>query len=267
MAHNETIRREFAKQAASFGDRGLTLSSHEHLTWMVGILPLASDFRVLDVATGTGHLSRAIAPHVRQVVAVDVTPEMLDKAKEEAVRSDLDNILFEEADAAALPYPDASFDMVVSRLAIHHFEKPGLQLGEMVRVCKPDHTVAIIDLLSPADKSMIESYNRLERLRDVSHTLALTEGQLVDAMASSGLSVQSVDKREIAVDFERWVEMTGTNFQTRDRIKAELQAELRGGAKTGMRPYMQEGTLKFLQTWCVAIGTRSSAKTAGKQRL
>ena len=54
MEHSDIIRREFSKQAASFGESGLTLSSQEYLAWMVDILPLQSDFRVLDVAAGTG---------------------------------------------------------------------------------------------------------------------------------------------------------------------------------------------------------------------
>jgi ubiquinone/menaquinone biosynthesis C-methylase UbiE len=258
MDHNEIIRKEFSRQADSFGKPGLTLSSQEYLAWMVAILPLRGDYRVLDVATGTGHLSRAIAPHVLQVVAIDMTPAMLEKAKEEAARAGLVNILLEEGDAAALPYKDDSFDMVVSRLAIHHFEKPQLQLREMVRVCKQDHAVGIIDLLSPTDQSLIATYNRIERMRDASHTLALTKEQLVNAMEASGLSILRIDSRDIVVDFELWAEMTGTEQQTKSAIIGELEQEMSGGAKTGLRPFMQDGKLKFMHTWCVAIGIKKS---------
>jgi hypothetical protein len=150
--------------------------------------------------------------------------------------------------------------MVVSRLSIHHFETPQLQLREMVRVCKPDHAIGIIDLLSPTEQSLIAPYNRLERLRDTSHTLALTKEQLVNAMEVSGLSILRIDSRDIAVDFELWVEMTGTAPLTKTEINSELEQEVRGGKKTGMRPFMQEGKLKFLHTWCVAIGIKSLNK-------
>ena len=119
--------------------------------------PLEKEFRVLDVAAGTGHLSRAIAPHVREVTAIDITPEMLAQAREETARSNLDNISFEEGNAEQLPYEADHFDLVVSRLAIHHFENPIIQLQEMVRVCKPHHRVAIIDLLAPEDDEVAES--------------------------------------------------------------------------------------------------------------
>ncbi|KKM80123.1 hypothetical protein LCGC14_1343090, partial [marine sediment metagenome] len=197
MEHNERVRKEFAKQAAKFNDSGLTLSSEEYLAWMVGILPLQSDFRVLDVAAGTGHLSRAVAPHVREVVAMDMTPEMLAKGKEQAAQAGLGNIVFEEGDAAALRYDDASFDMVVTRLSLHHFESPDGPLAEMVRVCRPGQVVGVIDLLSPDDHAVIASFNRLERLRDPSHTLALTKEQLVNAMETSGLTIEGIDARDI----------------------------------------------------------------------
>ena len=77
MEHNRVIRKEFSKQAARFGEKGLTLSSKDILDWIVDFLPLDQTFRVLDVAAGTGHLSRAIAPHAREVVAIDITPRML----------------------------------------------------------------------------------------------------------------------------------------------------------------------------------------------
>lgn len=263
MEHNEIIRREFSKQAASFDKSGLTLSSQEYLSWMVDILPLQSGFRVLDVAAGTGHLSRAIAPHVQQVIAIDMTQEMLREARKAAAGACIENILFEEADAAALPYQDNSFEMVLSRFAIHHFEKPELQLKEMVRVCRPEHIVGIIDLLSPVDEDLIAPYNRLERLRDPSHTVALTESELTKAMRISGLSVQQIATRDISVDFERWTEMTGRDQQTKRAIRGELEREIAGDCKTGMRPHVEGGKLKFLQVYCVVTGTKPS----GERRL
>ena len=114
MEHNRVIRKEFSKQASSFGDMGLTLSSQDILDWIVDLLPLDKEFRVLDVAAGTGHLSRAIAPHVREVVAIDITPEMLGQARQESRKRKLDNISFEEGDAEELPFEKDHFDLVVS---------------------------------------------------------------------------------------------------------------------------------------------------------
>ena len=254
MKHRDRIRREFSRQATFFGGTGLTLSSQEYLDWMVGVLPLNEAFRVLDIAAGTAHLSQAIAPHVREVIAVDMTPAMLEEARKIILRKGIENIRLEEGDVRHLPYADNTFDMVVSRLAVHHFENPDVELCEMVRVCKPGHTVGIIDLLSPDDETLIERYNHLERLRDPSHTKALTQAQLVDIMKEAGLSITRIDARNIPVDFQRWVAMTGADVKRTTAIRNELEQELDGGHKTGMRPYREDGRLKFLQVWSVIIG-------------
>jgi SAM-dependent methyltransferase len=257
LSHSERIRREFARQAIHFGEEGLTLTSKEYLEWMVDILPLQPHYRVLDVAAGTGHLSRAVAPFVREVVAVDMTREMLAEADREIRSSGLGNIILDEANASNLPYQNDSFDLVISRFAIHHFEKPEQQLDEMARVCKPHHFVGIIDLLSPDERDLSEPYNRLERLRDRSHTIALTKDQLVTAMENSGLAVKTIDAMNIKVDCQRWLEMTEADNQTRKAIMAVLDREINGGGKTGMRPFYEGDKLKFYQVWAIAIGTKS----------
>jgi ubiquinone/menaquinone biosynthesis C-methylase UbiE len=262
MSHDRIVHTEFTKQAAFFGNSGLTLSSQEYLAWMASQLPLAPGLRILDVAAGTGHLSRAVAPGVKTVVAVDLTPAMLGEAVRETTRSGLRNIAFERGDAARLPHPDSTFDMIVSRLAIHHFERPEPQLAEMVRVCKPGGVVGVIDLLSPDDEALIGRYNHLERLRDPSHTTALTLAQMVRAMQAAGLAVTQTDSRDIAVEFQRWVEMTGTDRPTIETIEAALRAEISGGAPTGMRPYLDDAKLKFLQIWSVVIGVKPGSGTA-----
>jgi len=172
MKHNRVIQREFSKQASRFGEKGLTLSSQEILNWIVDSLPLNKESRVLDVAAGTGHLSRAIAPHVSEVLAIDISPEMLAYARQEITGKNLNNLSFQEGNAEHLPYKANCFDLVVSRLAIHHFKEPLIQLREMVRACKPHHRIGIIDLLAHEDEGTAETYNKLERLRDPSHTVA-----------------------------------------------------------------------------------------------
>ncbi len=254
MKYNRVIREEFSKQASKFGDKGLTLSSQDILDWIVDYLPLDREFRVLDVAAGTGHLSRAIAPHVREVAAIDITPEMLTRAREETTERNLDNISFVEGSAEQLPYEAVCFDLVVSRLAIHHFEDPMIQLREMVRVCKPNHTIGIIDLLAPEDERVAESYNNLERLRDPSHTVALSKRQMEKLLADAGIAVERIETKDVEVDFLRWVQMTGTKPEAVELLKEELMKDINDGSRTAMRPFLESGSLKFLQLWSILVG-------------
>jgi ubiquinone/menaquinone biosynthesis C-methylase UbiE len=258
MRHNRIIRREFSKQAPRFGDKGLTVSSPDILEWIVDFLPLNREFRVLDVAAGTGHLGLAIAPHVREVFAIDITREMLTIARKETAKRNVDNISFEEGTAERLPFAADCFDLVVSRLAIHHFENPMIQLREMVRVCKPHHRIGIIDLIAPADEGIASIYNDLERMRDPSHVAALSKIQLEKILTNTGLRVEKFESRDVVVDFLRWVKMTETIPETIEVLKEELMEDINDGSKTGMRPYQENGSLKFLQVWSIIIGTKIS---------
>jgi ubiquinone/menaquinone biosynthesis C-methylase UbiE len=260
MSHNKIVQEEFSKQAPKFGEKGLTLSSQDILAWIVDFLSLEKEFRVLDVAAGTGHLSRAIAPHVQEVIAIDITPEMLAQAREETARTTLtNNITFEEGNAERLPFETNHFDLVASRLSIHHFEKPMIQLQEMVRVCKPNHRVAIIDLLAPENEKIAKTYNHLERLRDPSHTVALSKTEMTKLLADAGLVVERIETRDVEVDFERWVQMTRTKSATIELLKEELIKDINDGLKTGMRPFLESGSLKFLQVWSIIIGVKASS--------
>ncbi|MHB8909548.1 MAG: class I SAM-dependent methyltransferase [Syntrophales bacterium] len=253
-AHDDEIKRQFTRQAARFGEEGLTLSSTEYLQWVVGQLHLDPSFVVLDVAAGTGHLGRALAPRVRRVVAVDLTEAMIAEGRREAARTGLGNITFGQGRAEQLPYPDSSFDMVVTRLSLHHFADPRPAVREMARVCKTGSQVGIMDMVSPDDPALGDSCNRIERLRDPSHTRCLTRAELGRVMTDAGLAIVQMVAREIEVDLARWLEMTNTAPAQRWTIRDELTGELQGLGITGMRPYLRGDRLMFIQTWITAVG-------------
>jgi ubiquinone/menaquinone biosynthesis C-methylase UbiE len=135
--HRERIQKAFTEQAASFEDRRFNCVFTAESEWLFERLPRTPDDLVLDVAAGTGHAARQLAPSVRSVVAVDATWEMLRAGRVSAVKEGHRNIVFLVADAAALPFLDASFDVVVCRFALHHFDRPEVQVAEMRRCLGP----------------------------------------------------------------------------------------------------------------------------------
>ncbi len=104
--------------------------------------------QVLDVGTGTGALAFALATTLSEghVVGIDPTPEMLRRAQENAQRLNTNSqVEFRLGAAESLPFPDNSFDIVVSSLAMHHTRVPQ-SLKEMARVLKPGGRLAIADM-------------------------------------------------------------------------------------------------------------------------
>jgi ubiquinone/menaquinone biosynthesis C-methylase UbiE len=255
-AQHDVVRREFGQQATRFGEQGLTLSNQAYLQWMVAQLDLQPHFEVLDVAAGTGHLSRAIAPHVKRVVALDLTPEMLAEGRREAEQQALMNAVFEQGEAESLPYPNDAFDLVVTRFSLHHFLEPRGPVDEMVRVCRPGGRVAVIDLVSPDDPAAAATYNHLERLRDPSHLRALTADELHRLMREAGLAIVHTVSRDVEVHLDLWLDLTRAAPEARQSIHKALTQELQGLKVTGMRPYMRDQELKFLHAWLIVVGMK-----------
>src|SRR5215510_2475389 len=133
------VQQKFGAAAADYATstvhaRGETLSR------LVELVKPQRSWRVLDVATGAGHTALAFAPHVAKVTATDVTDEMLAEARKLAKARGVANVRTLHARAEDLPFPDASFDLVVCRLAAHHFDNVALFASEAFRVLMPEGT-------------------------------------------------------------------------------------------------------------------------------
>jgi len=98
-------------------------------------LDLRSGQKVLDVAAGNGNVSLAAARRWCEVTATDYVPALLKCARERAAGERLD-LAFREADAEALPFPDESFDVVVSTFGVMFTPDQDRAAAELVRVCR-----------------------------------------------------------------------------------------------------------------------------------
>ena len=105
-------------------------------------LDVRSGQKVLDVAAGNGNASLAAARRWCDVVATDYVPALLERARERAAAERLD-IEFREADAEALPFPDGSFDVVVSIFGVMFTPDQERAAAEMTRVCKPGGKIGL----------------------------------------------------------------------------------------------------------------------------
>ena len=105
-------------------------------------LNLKPGMKVLDVACGTGNLALPAARAGAIVTGVDIAPNLVAQARENAKREGL-KIQFDEGDAEALPYDDASFDAVVTMFGAMFAPRPDLVAAELKRVCRPGGFIAM----------------------------------------------------------------------------------------------------------------------------
>jgi SAM-dependent methyltransferase len=256
MTHDEVVRTEFARQAAGFSEGSLFADPRLN-GWVCRHLePLTRDMVVLEVACGAAHQAQAVAERVRQVVGVDLTPEMLETGRLRLADAEVQNVLLQEGNASSLPFVDASFDLAYSRFALHHVEDPAAVVAESRRVVRSGGRVAVIDLVS-SEPELADRYNEYERRRDPSHTRALTSAELARVFSSAGLEILHRTQIEPALPMDRWLAQASTPADVGDAIVVDLRAELAGGRPTGMRPVDEDGTLSYIQTWEIVVASRA----------
>lgn len=185
-AHRELILDQFTRQAAPFSAAAM-IADDAILRMIVDAAAPTPDETVLDVACGPGLVVCAFAPHVRHATGIDMTAAMLGEAAGLAERKGLRNVAWDHGDAYALPYPDASFTVVVTRYSLHHLLDPLTAVREMARVCAPGGRVVVVDAYAPDDPAKAAAYHRVEVLRDPSHARALTLGELRGLFGKAGL--------------------------------------------------------------------------------
>jgi ubiquinone/menaquinone biosynthesis C-methylase UbiE len=160
---------------------------------------ISSGEKVLDVGCGTGTLAVAAAraaPDV-QVTGLDADGSILERARRRAARQEL-SISFDQALATALPYPDASFDLVLSTLFFHHLPDDAKHqtAAEVVRVLRPGGRVVVGDLGRPHDPGMRVAVRVTTQLLDGVATTALNvRGELPRVLAGAGLQEVRVHDR------------------------------------------------------------------------
>jgi SAM-dependent methyltransferase len=160
----------------------------------------------LDVGTGGGHVARRLREAGVSVVSTDPAPGM----QPDVV-----------CRAEDLPFDDASFDLVVCRVAAHHFEDVGAALAEMARVARK--RVLVVDNLHVS-----EAAEQADRVRDPSHVRNYTEEEWRALFAASGLAVEDVRIFEHRILFEPWLERVGCEGPDAARVRALVVERIDG---------------------------------------
>lgn len=234
------VQEQFGKTAASY----LTSTPHalgKSLQRLVDLTAPQKDWRVLDVATGGGHVAYIFAPHVARVWATDITQEMLDMVKAEARKRGLSNLRTTYAKAEALPFEDASFDLVTCRIAPHHFDSIPEFLAEVHRVLKPKGLAAIVDNVVP-EGTVGDYVNAFERFRDPSHLRAWTMPEWRDALKTAGFTIAHEEQLYKQMEFKSWAARHDTTMQA---LLRSMLMQATPEVKATLEPKGEDSELTF----------------------
>ena len=247
MDHAELVKEEFTRQAARFASAEAV--THEQLTQrFVDAIGADAGGVILDVACGPGIVSAALAARAREVVALDITPEMLTKARQRCADAGLRNVTFREGSATELPFADNAFDAVVTRLSVHHFPEPRLVLGEMFRVVRPGGALVLADIVSSERPDESELHNAIEVLRDPSHVRMLPASELTSLVTAAGFAVAQQTTWDQPREFEEWAAIVDDPRRVaplRPIVRALAAAHQRAGFGLSLR----DGAVVFMHRW------------------
>jgi len=221
--HAERIREQFTRQAHPFA--ALPIHSQEQsLAWLAEGLKVSTRDSILDAGCGPGLVACYLAPLAGTVCGVDATPAMVAKARQIAAERGCGNATFQEGLMERLPFPDRTFDGVVTRYAFHHVLDTVAAMKELVRVCRPAGRVVVCDAAPRA--ACRDAYDAWERLRDPSHSSARTPEEL-NALAEQHLCDVTSRGFRLEADVEALVSVSFPDPGAREQLIASMRADLR----------------------------------------
>lgn len=235
-ASSETAKDRVRAQYGSVGDAYVKSAGHasgEDLARMAVLAHSRSTDRVLDIATGGGHVALLFAPSVASVVASDLTPEILEHASAFFAEQGIDNVTTQIADAEALPFDDRAFDIVTCRIAPHHFPNPAQFVREAARVLSPGGRFLLVDSTVPEGPAG-EFLNKIEKLRDPSHVRSLTIDEWHALLAGAGFQVDAIESFGKRHDFADWTARSRMSPNDRDAL-AHVLLDAPDEIKTALR--------------------------------
>jgi ubiquinone/menaquinone biosynthesis C-methylase UbiE len=259
-------REQFDRQAAKYNERWASWSD-ETLRRMLELADPQASWRVLDVATGTGFTALAFAPLVHSVVGTDISTGMLAEAQKRAREAGVGNVTWQEAAAEALPFPDASFDLVTVRIAPHHFTDVPAFLRETRRVLGPGGGALVLgDTTVPDDDPEAAAWqNAVERERDPSHVANLSPEQWRALCEAAGFTVTDLDggSGRIPIELTAWLETAGCDAERAGGVRRRF-AEAPASARRQFQ-IVTEGSGGVRFAWKRVV-LRATAAGAGKAR-
>jgi len=207
--HESVVTGQFGPRASAY----VTSAVHaqgEDLQALAEIVRGQGAARALDLGCGGGHVSFHVAPHVQEVVAYDLSEEMLAAVRQAAKDRGLSNIMTRQGAVERLPFEDASFDFVLSRFSAHHWRDFAAGLREARRVLKTGGTAVFMDAVSPG-QGLLDTYlQALELLRDPSHFRNYTRAEWRQALTEAGFRPDAGTGRKVPLEFSSWVARINT---------------------------------------------------------
>ncbi|MDR3567734.1 MAG: class I SAM-dependent methyltransferase [Syntrophobacteraceae bacterium] len=220
MNHEHNLAKAFDGQAARF-ERAPVQTDPTALGRLIEAADFPGGAYVVDAGCGPGLVSRALLDAGRRVVGVDLSQQMIERARRRcADRADKAQFFQKSIFDASLDAL-APFDGAISRYVLHHTIEPREFLARQVALLRPGGVVVACDHITDAFGTRAAFHREIEVLRDKTHTRNLTSGQLADLFASVGLIDIRLHEESFVLDFDEWFDR-GTPSDSKENVRRRL---------------------------------------------
>ena len=223
QSHHQHVDKQFGDQAGAYLSSAVHARGRdlERLNERLSAHPQA---RVLDLGCGAGHASFVAAQQVREVVAYDLSAQMLEVVQSTAQERGYTHLTTAQGYAESLPFPDSSFDIVISRYSAHHWHDVGKALREVKRVLQPGGLVIFMDVSAPGNAVLDIWLQTVEALRDTSHVHNYAPGEWATLFTEAGLTINGISQDRLYLEFTSWIARMRTPEVLSAAIRAYQQA-------------------------------------------
>lgn len=245
MEHSDAVRQQFGPQAQAYLTSAVHAQGYDLDRLGALAARVAAGKVALDVGCGAGHASFAMAPHVADLIACDLSSDMLAVVDQTAASRGLTSLRTQVAPAERLPFADASFALVASRFSAHHWNNPSAALREFARVLQPDGVLCLIDILGPSgpEAALLDTHlQAVELLRDTSHVRDRSSDEWKAMLTAAGFALQEESTWRLPIHFDAWL----ARMRTPPVLEAAVRQLLAGAPEEFLRHYqVNASTLDF----------------------
>ncbi|WP_057915466.1 class I SAM-dependent methyltransferase [Peribacillus muralis] len=181
---------------------------------------------ICDIACGAGHFGLSFSHISTNITAVDPSKNMLDISKSSAVSKGITNYKTVHGFAEQLPIPDGTFDLVISRLAPHHFNDIQKAIREMYRITSPGGHVIIIDLAGYENHEIDTFNHKLELLHDPTHIKSYSAEDWTRIFEQGEFKnveiIENQSESQTGVPVKRWCQIASSGIEAEHAIRDAL---------------------------------------------
>ncbi|MGH7934383.1 MAG: class I SAM-dependent methyltransferase [Candidatus Binataceae bacterium] len=245
-AHLSIARQQFQRRPHVYANMQ-TPADQKFLAFMVSTSGAGKSDCVLDVACGPGAATLAFAERCKRAVGLDLSPELLTRARAEAAARAVENAAFMLSELERMAFADGAFTGAVCRFSFHHFVNPERVFAEMARVVAPGGWMMIADTAASEDADKAALHNELERLCDPTHSRALAPSEFERMFDAHGFSVTMKIARDARMTVDDWIRFGNPPAENVEKLRELAQASVEED-RTGLKFLRDRDTIRMVHT-------------------